>query len=115
MLLNIIKNGIESMPEGGDIYIQAYQKTEGNLCMSVEDQGFSIEKEKLEKVGKAFYTTKENSTERLGLMVTYKIIKEHQGSTAIPSSMGIGKKVEFFYRQHNVLEENIFQKSVLVV
>lgn len=26
VLLNIIKNGIESMPEGGDIYIQAYQK-----------------------------------------------------------------------------------------
>ncbi|EJS63547.1 hypothetical protein ICW_05341 [Bacillus wiedmannii] len=98
------------MPEGGDIHIRAYQKTERHLCIPVEDQGFGIE-----KVGKAFYTTKENSTERLGLMVTYKIIKEHQGSTAIPSSMGIGKKWKFFYRQHNVLEENIFQKSVLVV
>ncbi|HDR7667658.1 Uncharacterized protein BCZB5J_00392 [Bacillus cereus] len=61
------------------------------MCISVEDQGFCIE-----KVGKAFYTTKENSTERLGLMVTYKIIKEHQGITAIQSSMGIGTKVEIF-------------------
>ncbi|SCB81384.1 Protein of unknown function [Bacillus mobilis] len=62
MLLNIIKNGIESMPEDGDIHIRAYQKTEGYLCMPVEDQGFGIEKEKLEKIGKAFYTTKENGT-----------------------------------------------------
>ncbi len=46
------------MPEGGDIHIRAYQKTERHLCISVEDQGFGIE-----KVGKAFYTTKENSTE----------------------------------------------------
>ncbi|SMD97631.1 Sporulation kinase E [Bacillus mobilis] len=50
------------MPEDGDIHIRAYQKTEGYLCMPVEDQGFGIEKEKLEKIGKAFYTTKENGT-----------------------------------------------------
>ncbi|WP_270606273.1 MULTISPECIES: ATP-binding protein [Bacillus] len=93
VLLNVIKNGIESMPEGGDIHIRAYQKTEGQLCMSVEDQGFGIEKEKLEKIGKAFYTTKENGT-GLGLMITYKIIKEHQGSIAIQSSVGLGTKVE---------------------
>ncbi|EJS64263.1 two-component sensor histidine kinase [Bacillus cereus] len=95
VLLNIIKNGIESMPEGGDIHIRVYEKTEGHLCISVEDQGFGIDNEKLEKVGKAFYTTKENGT-GLGLMITYKIIKEHQGSIAIQSSMGIGTKVEIF-------------------
>ncbi|BCD27321.1 hypothetical protein BC30102_0357 [Bacillus cereus] len=44
-------------------------------------------------MGKAFYTTKENGT-GLGLMITYKIIKEHQGSIAIQSSVGIGTKVE---------------------
>ncbi|WP_377867043.1 ATP-binding protein [Bacillus sp. R86525] len=95
VLLNIIKNGIESMPEGGDIHIRAYEKTKGYLCISVEDQGFGIETEKLEKIGKAFYTTKENGT-GLGLMITYKIIKEHQGSITIQSSMGVGAKVEIY-------------------
>ncbi|MGG5784175.1 ATP-binding protein [Bacillus albus] len=95
VLLNIIKNGVESMPEGGDIHIRAYEKTEGHLCISVKDQGFGIEKEQLERVGKAFYTTKENGT-GLGLMITYKIIEEHQGSIMIQSSMGIGTKVEIF-------------------
>lgn len=50
-----------------------------------------MRKEKLEK---AFYTTKENGT-GLRLMITYKIIKEHQESITIQSSMGIGTKVEF--------------------
>ncbi|MBE7120243.1 ATP-binding protein [Bacillus cereus] len=95
VLLNIIKNGIESMPEGGDIHICVFKKTGDNLCISVEDQGFGIENEKIEKIGKAFYTTKENGT-GLGLMITYKIIEEHQGSIAIQSSMGVGTKVEIY-------------------
>ncbi|MGG3669761.1 two-component sensor histidine kinase [Bacillus cereus] len=95
VLLNIIKNGIESMPKGGDIQIRAYKKAGENLCISIEDQGFGIENEKIEKIGKAFYTTKENGT-GLGLMITYKIIEEHQGSIAIQSSMGVGTKVEIY-------------------
>ena len=95
VLLNIIKNGIESMPKGGDIQIRAYKKGGENLCISIEDQGFGIENEKIEKIGKAFYTTKENGT-GLGLMITYKIIEEHQGSIAIQSSMGVGTKVEIY-------------------
>ncbi|EOP61630.1 ATP-binding protein [Bacillus nitratireducens] len=95
VLLNIIKNGIESMPKGGDIQIRAYKKAGENLCISIEDQGLGIENEKIEKIGKAFYTTKENGT-GLGLMITYKIIEEHQGSIAIQSSMGVGTKVEIY-------------------
>ncbi|GCF73919.1 two-component sensor histidine kinase [Bacillus cereus] len=95
VLLNIIKNGIESMPKGGDIQIRAYKKAGENLCISIEDQGFGIENEKIEKIGKAFYTTKENGT-GLGLMITYKIIEEHQGSIAIQSSVGVGTKVEIY-------------------
>ncbi|MGW6191323.1 ATP-binding protein [Bacillus cereus] len=95
VLLNIIKNGIESMPEGGNIQIHAYEKVGENLCISVEDQGFGIENEEIEKIGKSFYTTKENGT-GLGLMITYKIIEEHQGSIAIQSSMGVGTKVEIY-------------------
>lgn len=49
----------------------------------------------LGKIDKAFYKTKENGT-GLGLMITYKIIEEHQGSIAIQSSVGIGTKVEIF-------------------
>lgn len=54
-----------------------------------------IENEKLEKIGKAFYTTKQNGT-GLRLAITYKIIEEYQGNVAIQSSVEIGTKVEIF-------------------
>ncbi|PFF20648.1 hypothetical protein CN324_12025 [Bacillus anthracis] len=37
VLLNVIKNEIESMLEGGDIHIRVYEKTEGHSCISIED------------------------------------------------------------------------------
>ncbi|KFN03073.1 two-component sensor histidine kinase [Bacillus clarus] len=93
VLLNILKNGIESMPDGGNINVHAYKTIGENLCVCIEDQGSGIESEKIGKLGKAFYTTKENGT-GLGLMITNKIIEEHQGSINIQSSIGIGTKVE---------------------
>ncbi|ENQ3113451.1 sensor histidine kinase [Bacillus tropicus] len=41
-----------------------------------------MENEKLDKIGKDFYTTKENGT-GFGLAITYEIIEEYQGSIAI--------------------------------
>ncbi|UJA79596.1 ATP-binding protein [Bacillus cereus] len=56
---------------------------------------FGMENEKLDKIGKAFYTTKQNGT-GLRLVITYKIIEEYQGSVVIQSSVEIGMKVEIF-------------------
>lgn len=93
VLLNILKNGIESMQGGGNLTIHAYKTIEEKLCISIEDQGCGMDKEQIKKLGKAFYTTKENGT-GLGLMITYKIIEEHQGNIDIQSNIGIGTKVE---------------------
>ncbi|PEU83058.1 ATP-binding protein [Bacillus anthracis] len=41
-----------------------------------------MENEKLDKIGKDFYTTKENCT-GFGLAITYEIIEEYRGSIAI--------------------------------
>lgn len=51
--------------------------------------------EKLDKSGKAFYTTKQNGM-GLRLAITYKIIEEYQGNVAIQISVEIGTKVEIF-------------------
>nr|WP_075396394.1 MULTISPECIES: ATP-binding protein [Bacillus] len=54
-----------------------------------------MENEKLDKIGKAFYSKKQNGT-GLRLAITYKIIEEYQGNVAIQSSVEIGTKVEIF-------------------
>ncbi|PEA54818.1 sensor histidine kinase [Bacillus pseudomycoides] len=91
VFLNIIKNAIESMPGGGNIFVEANVVHE-QIIVSVTDEGCGICQEKIDKIGAAFYTTKENGT-GLGLMVTYKILEEHQGEMEFESTLGVGTKV----------------------
>ncbi|MGG2067396.1 ATP-binding protein [Bacillus sp. S14(2024)] len=92
VFLNIIKNAIESMPNGGNIIVEANLVQDNQIVVSVTDEGCGMDQEKINKIGEAFYTTKENGT-GLGLMVTYKIIEDHQGKIAFESKIGVGTKV----------------------
>ncbi|MGG0185472.1 ATP-binding protein [Bacillus rhizoplanae] len=93
VFLNLIKNAIESMPNGGNIIVEADVVHDNQIVVSVTDEGCGIDQEKIDQIGEAFYTTKENGT-GLGLMVTYKIIEEHQGEIVFESKLGIGTKVK---------------------
>ncbi|WP_449621455.1 PAS domain-containing sensor histidine kinase [Robertmurraya sp. Marseille-Q9965] len=89
VFINIIKNAIEVMSNGGFIRI-TIRKMDGALVMvSIKDEGEGIEPEKLRRLGEPFFTTKEKGT-GLGLMVSYKIISEHQGSIEVESEKGNG-------------------------
>lgn len=55
----------------------------------ISDEGTGIPEEKIKKLGEPFYTTKERGT-GLGLMVSFKIIKEHNGKVEVKSSVGKG-------------------------
>jgi two-component system, sporulation sensor kinase E len=89
VFINIIKNGIEVMPEGGTISIRTNRIDNHQIHISVQDEGMGIPKERIKKIGEPFYTTKEKGT-GLGLMVSYKIIEEHKGSIEIESKEGKG-------------------------
>lgn len=89
VFINIIKNALEVMPDGGTIRIKSSQVTEKYVCISIIDQGNGISKEKLKKLGEPFYTTKERGT-GLGLMVSYKIIEEHNGYIEVESEVDKG-------------------------
>ncbi|MGM9928445.1 MAG: PAS domain-containing protein [Bacillus sp. (in: firmicutes)] len=88
VFLNLIKNGIEAMPDGGTLTIQV-QKNKDNVCVIVKDTGVGISQSELRKLGDPFFTTKETGT-GLGLMVSYKIIENHQGKIEIESELGKG-------------------------
>jgi two-component system sporulation sensor kinase A len=55
----------------------------------VSDTGAGMDPETLAKIGSPFFTTKEEGT-GLGLMVSHKIIKNHNGTFAVESEKGIG-------------------------
>ncbi|MGQ0455094.1 ATP-binding protein, partial [Bacillus sp. SS-TM] len=63
--------------EAVDPYVRAASVKDG-IIVQVKDEGCGIPKDKIPKLNEAFYTTKETGT-GLGLVVTEKIIKDHNG------------------------------------
>ncbi|WP_409253493.1 PAS domain S-box protein [Bacillus sp. SCS-153A] len=89
VFINIVKNAIEVMPKGGLISINISEKNADKVRISITDEGMGIPKEKIKKLGEPFYTTKERGT-GLGLMVTFKIVEEHDGTVEVESELGKG-------------------------
>ncbi|RFB14767.1 PAS domain S-box protein [Bacillus sp. HNG] len=78
VFINLIKNAIEAMPNGGKIIVKAKNINNNMVSIQIVDQGMGIEEERIPKLGEPFYTTKENGT-GLGLMVCFRIIEQHGG------------------------------------
>ncbi|MGD6780481.1 ATP-binding protein [Sutcliffiella horikoshii] len=92
VLINLIKNGMEAMPDGGKITIDT-QVVDGYVNLVIKDEGNGIPEEVINKVGQPFFTTKEQGT-GLGLMVSMKIIENHGGQLTIQSEEKVGSTVE---------------------
>lgn len=93
VILNLLKNAIEAMPQGGNIDVQVIEKEEGKISIQIIDQGIGIPKERIATLGEPFYTTKEKGT-GLGLMTCYKIIESHNGELNIQSKVNVGTTIE---------------------
>lgn len=94
LFVNLFKNAIESMPDGGTVWIRAFAaKEREEVVIRVKDEGCGIPKERLQRLGEPFYSTKEKGT-GLGLMLSYKIVKEHRGDIRIRSEVDRGTMVE---------------------
>ncbi|WP_078553461.1 PAS domain-containing protein [Bacillus alkalicellulosilyticus] len=88
VFLNIIKNGIEAMPDGGQLEVSISEETE-RLHVRIKDNGVGISKDKIKRLSEPFFSTKEKGN-GLGLMVTYKIIEEHGGNITVESEENKG-------------------------
>lgn len=88
VFLNFIKNGIEAMPNGGDLHVKT-TILGNNVQISIQDTGVGIPKDKLKQLGEPFYTTKKNGN-GLGLMMSFKIIENHNGKVFVESEPNKG-------------------------
>lgn len=93
VFINLIKNGIEATAEGGTITIKAFRKGKDYVHFCFTDNGTGMPNQVLDRIGKPFYTTKEEGT-GLGLMVSYKIIENHKGRVRVSSEVGKGTTFE---------------------
>ncbi|MBM7656243.1 sensor histidine kinase [Neobacillus cucumis] len=87
--LNVIKNGIEAMPQGGQLTITT-ESGEKYITILIKDYGVGMTKEQIERLGEPYYSTKEGKGTGLGMMVAYSIVRSMNGKISVNSEMGIG-------------------------
>ncbi len=87
-ILNIIKNAMNAMPDGGHLSVNIFRESD-NVVLVVKDDGEGIPEENLNKIFEPYFTTKDFGS-GLGLTLVYKIIKEHDGEIQLKSKVGIG-------------------------
>lgn len=92
LFINLIKNSIEASPKGGTVSIVLEQAEENNVLITIKDTGCGITKERLEKIGEPFYSSKEKGT-GLGLTVSFKIVQSHKGTIRFDSQKNHGTTV----------------------
>jgi two-component system NtrC family sensor kinase len=94
VLLNLIHNALQAMPNGGDLLVSTIQARRDDrdwLVMAVKDSGIGIKPADQERVFEPFFTTKgDRGGTGLGLSVTYGIVTDHGGTIEISSEPNIG-------------------------
>jgi two-component system, sporulation sensor kinase D len=92
VLLNITKNALEAMENGGELQI-SMSISEEEVIITITDTGVGISNEQLKKLFEPFYTSKTTGT-GLGLIVCKRIIQSFNGEIFISSKEMKGTKVD---------------------
>ncbi len=94
VLLNVLINAIESMPEGGRLTVDAKviwdeERAEKLVQVRIKDTGSGIPPEILSRIFERYFTTKEGGS-GLGLAVVERVVKAHNGFLKVESQAGKG-------------------------
>lgn len=91
VLLNLLINAAEAMPDGGTITLRALAAAPDRVQIQCEDTGVGIPAANLGKVFDPFFTSKAPGRGTgLGLSVSYGIVRRHGGTITVTSQVGVG-------------------------
>jgi two-component system, NtrC family, sensor kinase len=100
VLINLIQNAIQAMPQGGTLRVSLSQADEA-VALAVQDTGIGISPENLHRIFDPFFTTKpEGEGTGLGLSVGYGIITRHHGRIDVDSVVGQGTTFTILLPKH---------------
>jgi signal transduction histidine kinase len=91
--LNVVINGVQSMPQGGVLSISAREENTTAIA-EIQDQGPGIPKELHDKIFELYFTTKKEGS-GIGLAQTYQILQWHYGSVDFQSAEMAGTIFRF--------------------
>lgn len=99
VLINLVKNAIEAMGQEGTIQIMV-QLGKTHLKINVIDEGFGVPEEIIHKLGEPFFTTKQSGT-GLGIMITKKILEQHQATLKIMRNASKGSTFQITFPRYH--------------
>jgi signal transduction histidine kinase/ActR/RegA family two-component response regulator len=89
VLVNMIFNAVDAMPEGGLIVLAA-EEAGSSVSISISDTGQGMSEEVRSRIFDPFFTTKGKAGLGLGLAVSYGIVSRHEGTIDVESEVGRG-------------------------
>ena len=91
MLINLMMNGLQAMPERGQLIVRSQVRDAQSVELDVEDTGIGIPEENLDRIFDPFFTTNEKGT-GLGLSLVHQIVQKHNGTITAESRFGRGTR-----------------------
>jgi len=89
LFLNLLKNAIEAMPDGGELCIKMFLlKDEHSVCINISDTGHGIDQAELRSIFRPFYSTKDSTG--LGLPFCRRVVEAHGGEIKVESELHKG-------------------------
>lgn len=98
-ILNLIKNGIEAMPNGGKLSVITFTD-KNDITIKISDNGVGMSKEQISRFGEPYYSSKEKGT-GLGSMVAVKTIQTMNGTIDINSERNKGTMITIAFPLHH--------------
>lgn len=94
VLMNLVMNAVQAIPEQGVIAIETRTEVRGEkegVVVTIQDDGAGISPEDLLRIFEPFFTTKPvGKGTGLGLSISYSIVQNHGGELTVESELGHG-------------------------
>ena len=108
ILLNLVSNARDAMPDGGDLSIAVETRIVGHpapglesgeyAVVTVTDTGIGMDEATKQRVFEPFFTTKpEGAGTGLGMAMVYGLMKQHGGYVDVDSQLGTGTTVTLYF------------------
>ena len=96
VIVNLLTNALDSMPNGGKLLIESRHCKEHDSCVqiSISDTGHGIKKNEMDKIFLPFFTTKgEGKSIGVGLAISKRVIEDYGGKINVASTQGRGTAI----------------------
>lgn len=104
MLVNLVMNALQAMPEGGVLTLRARLDPHGRTVMQVEDNGVGMSTERMQVAMRPGQSSKPGGM-GLGLMVVRSIVSQHQARLRMASAPGRGSLVSITFPLVDIFPE----------